>query len=590
MLSMLVDQPAQIVTREEIRRRLWPNGTIVEFEQGINTAVKKLRLALGDSAEKPRYVQTIPRRGYRLIVPIERQESNPAHPLHSDQPFTSEVRAGNLTGRRISHYRVLNIIGGGAMGLVYQAEDLKLGRRVALKFLPEELTKEHLAIERLRREACAASGLNHPNICTVHAIEEESGHPFIAMELLEGCTLRDRIAAGPITIEETLDFSIQIAEALQAAHEQGIIHRDIKPANIFITTRQQIKILDFGVAKLARHAGVAELEEVLVADAGAAGHPTRADLTKTGVTVGTAAYMSPEQVRGEELDGRTDLFSFGLVLYEMVTGRQAFEQATATLLHDAILNKTPAPIRQLKPGTPTALVQIIDKAIQKDRRSRWQSAAEMRDALARLRGAQNRKGRRRALAAAISGFFFLVIAAALRWEQAPATARISDLKQRQLTTSDTENPVWGGAISPDGKHLAYSDSAGIHLKDLASGRVEDMSEPTFLRDRHVDWTVYWFPDNNRLLANASVAGELDSIWIASRLDRKLRKLRENGSAWGVAPDGRSIAFTQHHGRYGPRELWLMDSSTETVRKLCEADANSGFEQVRFRPMAGGSPM
>jgi eukaryotic-like serine/threonine-protein kinase len=385
ILSMLVDKPAQIVTREEIRRRLWPNGTVVEFEYGINAAIKKLRLALGDSAEKPRYVETIPRRGYRLIVPIERQQSDSPPTPHPDQTSDSELRAGNLTGRRIWHYRVLNIIGGGAMGLVYGAEDLKLNRRVALKFLPDELTKEPLAIERLRREARAASGLNHPNICTVHAIEEESGHPFIVMELLEGSTLRDRIARVPLSVGETIDFGIQIAEALQAAHEQGIIHRDIKPANIFITTRQQVKILDFGVAKVVRYSGVPELQDALGGGARPdAEHLTRADLTKTGVAMGTAAYMSPEQVRGEELDCRTDLFSFGLVLYEMVTGRQAFEQATVTLLRDAILNRSPAPVRQLKPGTPAALVQIIDKAIQKDRRCRYQSAAQIRNDLVRL--------------------------------------------------------------------------------------------------------------------------------------------------------------------------------------------------------------
>jgi eukaryotic-like serine/threonine-protein kinase len=256
-----------IVTREEIRGRLWPNGTLVEFEHSINTAVKKLRLALGDSAEAPRYIETIPRRGYRLIVPIERQQSTPAPAVSPAQASALERSAGNLTGRRISHYRVLSVLGGGAMEVVYQAEDLKLNRRVALKFLPDELTKEPLATERLRREACAASGLNHPSICTVHAIEEESGHPFIVMELLEGSTLRDRIVQQPLSLQETLDFGIHIAEALQAAHEHGIIHRDIKPANIFITARGQVKILDFGVAKLAHYPVASELQEYVAAEA-----------------------------------------------------------------------------------------------------------------------------------------------------------------------------------------------------------------------------------------------------------------------------------------------------------------------------------
>src|SRR5262249_28345721 len=317
-----------VVARDEIRRRLWPNGTLVEFDHSINTAVKKLRLALGDSAETPRYIETIARRGYRFIACVERSQPEPAPAPGPGEPSSLKTTPGNLTGLRISHYRVLNIIGGGAMGLVYQAEDLKLGRRVALKFLPEELTKEPMAIERLKREARAASALTHPNICTVHAIEEESGHSFIAMELLEGCTLRDRIAQGPVGIQETLDFGIQIAESLEAAHQQDVIHRDVKPANIFITSRGQVKVLDFGIAKVARSAGSEVNEPAAAAPRPAGASSTNIDLTKTGVRLGTAGYMSPEQVRGAELDCRTDLFSFGLVLYEMTTGHQAFDQPT----------------------------------------------------------------------------------------------------------------------------------------------------------------------------------------------------------------------------------------------------------------------
>jgi DNA-binding winged helix-turn-helix (wHTH) protein/tRNA A-37 threonylcarbamoyl transferase component Bud32 len=294
ILTILLDRPGQVVPREEIRRRLWPNGTLVEFEHSINEAVKKLRFALRDSAENPRYIETVPRRGYRLMVSVERLQSSAAvgGGLCPGSPI--EPSRGNLTGCLISHYRVLRVIGGGAMGLVYQAEDLKLGRRVALKFLPEELSKEPLAIARLRREACAASALTHPNICTLYAIEEEPGHPFIAMELLEGANLRDRIARQQFSIEEVFEIGIQIAGALQASHAAGIIHRDIKPANIFITDRQQVKILDFGVAK---YSGAPEIQEAFAAGTRSMGEDgTRIDLTKTGVTMGTAAYMSPEQV------------------------------------------------------------------------------------------------------------------------------------------------------------------------------------------------------------------------------------------------------------------------------------------------------
>jgi len=202
ILSMLVDRPGDVVTREEIRRRLWPNGTLVEFEHSINAAVKRLRLALDDSAETPRYLETLKRRGYRLIASVERSPSSLPSPPDSPNTRAPAAPTGTLTGRRIAHYRVLGVAGGGAMGLVYRAEDLRLGRRVALKFIPDELTKDPLAVERLKREARAASALNHPNICTVHAIEEDSGHTFIVMELLEGCTLRDRIARSPVSVEE----------------------------------------------------------------------------------------------------------------------------------------------------------------------------------------------------------------------------------------------------------------------------------------------------------------------------------------------------------------------------------------------------
>jgi serine/threonine protein kinase len=413
------------------------------------------------------------------------------------------------------------------MGLVYQAEDLKLGRRVALKFLPDELTKEPLAIERLRREACAASALSHPNICTVHAIEEEAGHPFIAMELMDGCTLRDRIAHVPLTLRESVDFGIQIAEALQAAHEQRIIHRDIKPANIFITARQQVKILDFGVAKLARYPDAPELQQAIAADVGFAGeHVTRLDLTKTGLTMGTAAYMSPEQVRGEELDCRTDLFSFGLVLYDMVTGRQAFEQSTVSLLHDAILNRSPISVRELNPRVPAAMVQIVERAIQKDRRSRYQLAAHMREDLVRLRDHGSRTWRSRRLGVlATAGALVLAVATVLRWQPAPARPYISDLKQRRLTSNSADNPIRGGGkISPNGKYLAYADRLGIHLQLVDTGETTTIPQPEGFDARNTYWSIgAWFPSSTELLVGTRPAAEDAKQWTA-----------EGASIWAVS--------------------------------------------------------
>jgi len=564
LLIFLVERAGELVTRDQIVERIWGRDVYLDTDNSINGAISKIRQILRDDSENPRFVLTVPGKGYRFIASLTVARSKEPASASS-----SETSGGNLIGKKVSHYRILELLGGGGMGVVYKAEDLKLGRRVAIKFLPEELADDPKVFSRFEMEARTASSLDHRNICSIYQLGEYEGRPFIVMQLLEGRTLREWIGSAgraPQRIQEMLNLGIQIADGLDAAHQKGIIHRDIKPANIFVTSGGEAKILDFGVAKLL---AVSEGK----ATTAPSGETGAVHLTRTGASMGTPSYLSPEQIRGEVLDVRTDLFSFGLVLYEMASGQRAFVGNTVSVIREAVLNQQAVSVREFDAEVPSALEKIINKCIEKDRKLRYQSASEIKAELEEIRSdvipePEIAHGLRWLPVVAILGVIVLAAAWALRKHHANSTIEIT---QRQLTASATDNPITGAAISADGKYAAYSDHTGISIQDITDGDVHYLSATKGLD------LADWYPDGLHLLATDASR----NLWVLFAFSEERHQLASQVTAACMSPDGSQILLLR--GQPFVRELWAMPAAGGEPRLLFSLKEPEDFINAGWSP-------
>ena len=589
ILILLIERAGHLVTREEIAERIWGTNAFLDTDNSINSAVRKIRQVLRDDPEQPRFVQTVIGRGYLFVVSQLRSDSA-ASASTDEHRFAAD---GSLLGRKIGDYRVLELISGGSMGVVYRAEDLKLERQVAIKFLPAELVNTAAAFERMKREARIASILEHANICPIYQLGEFEGQPFIVMPLLNGRTLREWIVSqrtrpAEICAREILNLAIQISEGLKAAHARSILHRDIKPANIFITSNNDVKILDFGVAEILHVGATAEGDSQ----------------TETGYPcTGTPAYLSPEQILDETLDERTDLFCFGSVLYEMCTGHRAFERENIAATYEAILGEPPPPIRVCRAELPIKLEAIVQKAMERDRERRYQTAAEMGADLSALRAElnspaatapeQEQASRRnsiwRTAGVSLAAASMLVSLAIWLLMRADRQQPFRNFTITQITDTGRAEQA---AISPDGKYVLHVQDErgmkGLRLRNIVTGSDMEILSPEGTRFKSLAFS----PDGNyvyfRRLVN-SIGNEWDVFRMPVLGGSPERLMRDVDSDITFSPDGTRLSYVRANdpdeGRY--RVLTAdLDGSNETV--LTNQKIN-GFGNDGYPPFNTWSP-
>ncbi len=490
-----------------------------------------------------------------------------------------------MIGSQVSHYRVIAELGRGGMGVVYRAQDIRLHREVALKFLPKEFSENHAALERFQREARAASSLDHPNICAIHDVGEHDGQPFIVMSLLRGQTLKDRMGNRPMKVQDVVDYGIQIADALEAAHAKGVLHRDIKPANIFVTERNEATLLDFGLAKLASAArGDGE------ADTSKAATRTATELvTRPGTTLGTVAYMSPEQALGEEVDARSDLFSVGVVLYEMATGSRPFKGATAAATSNEIINKPPAALPALQAAIPPELERIVLKALEKDRALRYQTASDIGADLKRLRrtlqagsgsavdavGLGRRPARPTAWTiAAATGAVVLALFLALaanRMLRSRESAPVSFQNAVSARVTDQPGPELFPSLSPDGRSIVYvaraTDNWDIYLQRVGGQKPNNLTADSPVDDNHPAFS----PDGERIAFQSDRNG--GGIYLMGATGESVQRLTDFGYHPAWSPDGKEIVFAStiiarpESRQSSNSQLWVVTVATGERRRL-----------------------